>query len=129
MKTTLIAPLKAGNTRLGIVQVSNKIGGAPFGDDDARLLQIYTAQAAILIDNARLVRESEERVKRAEAIRVISEISGSSRPLEEIYREVMKRVAGLLPVDFGILLLLDEAKGGSCLSAARRSAQTLAKQK
>ena len=111
VKTTLIAPLKAGNTRLGIVQVSNKIGGAPFGDDDARLLQIYTAQAAILIDNARLVRESEERVKRAEAIRVISEISGSSRPLEEIYREVMKRVAGLLPVDFGILLLLDEAKG------------------
>ena len=88
-----------------------KSAGAPFGDDDARLLQIYTAQAAILIDNARLVRESEERVKRAEAIRVISEISGSSRPLEEIYREVMKRVAGLLPVDFGILLLLDEAKG------------------
>ncbi|MBI5081590.1 MAG: GAF domain-containing protein, partial [Chloroflexi bacterium] len=111
VKTTLIAPLTAGNTRLGIVQVSNKIGGAPFGDDDARLLQIYAGQAAILIDNARLVRETEERVKRAEAIRLISEITGSSRPLEDIYREAMKRVAGLLPVDFGILLLLDEAKG------------------
>ncbi len=111
VKMTLLAPLKVGNTRLGVVQVSNKIGGAPFGDDDARLLQIYAGQAAILIDNARLVRESEERVKRAEAIRLIAEITGSRRPLEEIYREVMKRIAELLPVDFGIVLLLDEAKG------------------
>ncbi|MEK7786881.1 MAG: GAF domain-containing protein, partial [Chloroflexota bacterium] len=108
---TLLVPLVVGGNRLGIVQVSNKLNNTPFDDDDARLLRTFAGQAAVLIDNARLVREAEERLKRAEALREMSEIAGSARSLKEIYREVMTRTARLVRADLGIVLLLDEAKG------------------
>ncbi|MBI3240843.1 MAG: GAF domain-containing protein [Chloroflexi bacterium] len=111
VRATLLVPLIVGGNRLGIVQVSNKLSNTPFTEDDARLLRIFAGQAAVLIDNARLVREAEERLKRAEVLRNISEIAGSARSLEEIYREVMARTAQLLRADMGIVLLLDEAKG------------------
>ncbi len=111
VRATLLVPLVVGGNRLGIVQVSNKLNNAPFGDDDARLLRTFAGQAAVLIDNARLVREAEERLKRAEALREMSEIAGSARSLQEIYREVMTRTAHLVRADLGIVLLLDEARG------------------
>ena len=111
LRTTLLVPLQVSGNRLGMVQVSNKAGEAAFTDDDARLLRMFAGQAAVLIDNARLVREAEERVQRAEALRQISEIAGSARNLEEIFRAVMQIAAQILKIDLGVTLLADEAKG------------------
>jgi PAS domain S-box-containing protein len=111
VRATILVPLIVGGQRLGVVQVSNKLDGTPFDEDDVRLLRIFAGPAAVLIDNARLVREAEERVRRAEALRQISEITGSARDLPEIYREVMTRTAKLVRADLGVVLLLDAAKG------------------
>ena len=111
VRATILVPLIVGGKRLGVVQVSNKLDSAPFDDDDIRLLRAFAGPAAVLIDNARLVREAEERARRAEAMRQISEITGSSRTLPEIYREVMTRTAQLIKADLGVALLLDAAKG------------------
>jgi GAF domain-containing protein len=53
-KHTLLAKLEAGAKSIGIVQVSNKLDGTRFNKDDARLLFIFAAQAAAVIENARL---------------------------------------------------------------------------
>lgn len=111
VRATILVPLIAGGKRLGVVQVSNKLDGSPFDEDDVRLLRTFAGPAAVLIDNARLVREAEERVRRAEALRQISEITGSARDLPEIYHEVMTRTAKLVRADIGIALLLDATKG------------------
>jgi PAS domain S-box-containing protein len=111
MAGSLIVPLIVGGNRLGVVQVANKLTQSSFSDEDARLLRTLAGQAAVLIDNARLVRETDARAQRSEALRQISEITGSARSLTEIYQEVMSRIARLISADLGIILLLDETKG------------------
>ena len=111
MAGSLIVPLIVGGNRFGMLQVANKLNQASFSDEDARLLRTLAGQAAVLIDNARLVREANTRVQRSDALRQISEITGSARSLTEIYHEVLNRVAGLIGADLGIVLLLDEARG------------------
>ncbi|MEK7276905.1 MAG: GAF domain-containing protein, partial [Chloroflexota bacterium] len=111
VRSTLLVPLIVGGNRLGIVQVSNKINNTVFDDDDARLLRLFAGQAAALIDNARLVREAEQRAERAETLRQVSEITGSARALAEIYREVITSTVQMVKADFAAVLLLDETKG------------------
>jgi PAS domain S-box-containing protein len=111
MAASLIVPLIVTGNRLGIIQIANKLNQSQFSEEDTRLLKILAGQAAVLLDNARLVHEADERVHRADVMREISEISGSANSLEEIYTEVMSRLAGLIEADMGIVLLHDEAKG------------------
>src|SRR6185295_13902553 len=57
-------PLKAGPHMLGTIEVINKPGG--FREEEKRLVTIFAAQAAHLLQNAQLferLRESEERYR------------------------------------------------------------------
>jgi signal transduction histidine kinase len=57
LRDTLLAKLTVANHDLGVIQASNRLDGAPFSEDDARLLCIFAAQAAAVIENARLYEE------------------------------------------------------------------------
>lgn len=109
VRNTLLAPLTSGGRRLGVVQVSNKPGD--FDESDVRLLTILTGQAAAIIDNARLVREEQVRAARAEGLRRIGAIAGSAAPLDDIMGRAMQVIGTLAAMDYGIVLLLDEAAG------------------
>ncbi len=59
-RSILCAPMKIGDRVVGVMQVLNKKGGEPFLDHDLRLLTTLSAQAAIGVENARLVRSLKE---------------------------------------------------------------------
>ena len=64
IRELLAVPLKAGRQMLGTIEVINKAGG--FLEEEKRLVTIFAAQAAHLLQNAQLferVRESEERYR------------------------------------------------------------------
>jgi PAS domain S-box-containing protein len=64
IREMLAVPLKAGRQMLGTIEVINKAGG--FLEEEKRLVTIFAAQAAHLLQNAQLferVRESEERYR------------------------------------------------------------------
>jgi PAS domain S-box-containing protein len=64
IRQMLAVPLKAGHHMLGTIEVINKPGG--FLEEEKRLVTIFAAQAAHLLQNAQLfeqVRESEERYR------------------------------------------------------------------
>ncbi len=111
VKTTLMAPIFAGGRRLGVVQVSNKMNGAPFTGEDVRLFQIFAGQAAAILDNARLVSEAQTRAEQAEGLRQIAARAATGTNLDEILHSAMQQAADLLRFDFGVILLLDEARG------------------
>lgn len=111
VKATLMAPIALGGRRLGVVQVSNKLNGAPFTEMDVRLLSIFAGQAAAILDNARLVREAQSRAEQAEGLRQIATTAAGGNNLDEILRTAMRQAASLLHFDIGILSLLDEARG------------------
>jgi GAF domain-containing protein len=69
VRQTMMVPLVISGRRLGVVQVSNRLDGAEFTEEQARVLSIIAAQAAVIIDNARLYREMRERTDESEGLR------------------------------------------------------------
>ena len=55
-RSLICAPMKASDRVVGVMQVLNKRSGEPFAEHDLRLLTTLASQAAIAVDNARLVR-------------------------------------------------------------------------
>ncbi|KRV47039.1 PAS sensor protein [Wenjunlia vitaminophila] len=59
--STLVVPMVARDTVLGLVQFSRAKGSEPFGERDTALAEELAARAAVCIDNARLYRREHER--------------------------------------------------------------------
>jgi signal transduction histidine kinase len=55
-RSILCAPMRQGDRIVGVMQVLNKRSGEPFNEQDLRLLTTLAAQAAVAVENARLVR-------------------------------------------------------------------------
>jgi len=131
LRTTLLAPITMGDRRLGLVHVANKSSGALFSEQDVRLLTAFAGQAAAILDNARLVREAQHRAERAEGLRQIAADFAASANLDEIFRTVMLQTVNLIHADFGVIALLDEARGelvpqgASAYGGSLRDAETI----
>ena len=110
VKATVLAPIAVGGRRLGIVQVSNKLNGAPFTSQDVHLLLIFAGQTAAILENSRLVREAQTRAEQAEGLRQIA-ATAAGTDLNEILHMTMQQTAALLKFDLGVIALLDEARG------------------
>ncbi|MFB7863337.1 SpoIIE family protein phosphatase [Streptomyces sp. NPDC056069] len=61
VQSTLVVPMVAHDTVVGLVQFSRAKGSEPFGDRDRALAVELAARAAVCIDNARLYRREHER--------------------------------------------------------------------
>ncbi|WP_318209026.1 MULTISPECIES: SpoIIE family protein phosphatase [unclassified Streptomyces] len=61
VQTTLVVPMVAHDTVVGLVQFSRTKGSEPFGERDRALAVELAARAAVCIDNARLYRREHER--------------------------------------------------------------------
>lgn len=61
VQSTLIVPMVARDTVLGLVQFSRAKGSEPFSERDRMLAEELAARAAVCIDNARLYRREHER--------------------------------------------------------------------
>jgi signal transduction histidine kinase len=56
-RSILCAPMRRGDRTIGVMQALNKCSGEPFTEQDLRLLTTLATQAAIAVENARLVRD------------------------------------------------------------------------
>jgi PAS domain S-box-containing protein len=61
VQSTLVIPMVARDTVLGLVQFSRAKGSEPFTERDRMLAEELAARAAIFLDNARLYRREHER--------------------------------------------------------------------
>jgi len=59
-RSILCAPMRLHDRVIGVMQVLNKRSGEPFTEQDLRLLTTLGAQAAVAVENARLVRSLKE---------------------------------------------------------------------
>lgn len=59
-RSILCAPMRLGDRTIGVMQVLNRRSGEPFVEQDLRLLTTLATQAAIAVENARLVRSLKE---------------------------------------------------------------------
>lgn len=112
VQKTLMAVLSASGRRLGVVQVSNKLNGEDFTENDARLLLIFATQAAAIIENARLYHEVQRSAAQAQSLRRVAELAGGVLTTEETFTPVLAEIARLTNSALVYINALDQQTGG-----------------
>jgi PAS domain S-box-containing protein len=107
----VLAPLTVGGRPVGYLQLGDKLDGTQFDSDDLRLIAIIAGQAAPIIDNANLLKQSRLRAQRAETLRRIASLTGSNATLDEILKYSLLDLARLIQADVAGIFLLDSAAG------------------
>lgn len=80
-KSVLCMPMISVDGELvGVIQVINKKGGAPFNDDDIELLEALSGQAAVALQRAQLIEVYVENQKLEETLKMAHEIQMSLLP-------------------------------------------------
>jgi signal transduction histidine kinase len=75
LESILVVPLRAKDTIIGVLDVVNKLEG--FSEDDVRILNLFAAEAAIAIENARLREQAEQLAVLEERQRLARELHDS----------------------------------------------------
>ncbi len=111
-------PLLLEELPIGVLDAANKVPGRVFDGDDARLLEMLAAQAAVAIRNARDHREIRRRVRELEALHGITEVIGTSLEPAEVLDKIVRAVARLMEARDCAIYLLEPREESLVLAAA-----------
>lgn len=112
LRDNALVPLLSSGRMLGYFQVGHHTRGASaFTAEELRLMNIVANQAAAIIENVLLVQQARGRAQRADALRRIASLSGSSATLDEILKYSVQELANLFQADVGAIFLMDETHG------------------
>jgi len=103
MRSFIAAPLRKGDLSLGVLWAAHTEADA-FTAEDAALMQALADQAALALEQARLIEESH-------ALQVVAAEIASTRDTGTLLREIVQRSMAALGADACAIWLLDEAAG------------------
>ncbi len=89
---------------IGVLVAANKAGG--FNDEDARLMETFSGQTAVVVDNTRLLSAERRRAEELSVLHQISIAATEARNENELIERTMTVISDrLYPDNFGILLM------------------------
>ena len=98
-KSLLCVPLKIKERVLGVINLSDKITGMPFSQDDLRLLTTFASQAAIAIDDAYHFEQSRKKVEELSILYDIASTLSTLENFERISDFIFERVKKIVEID------------------------------
>ena len=111
--TLLTVPLIAKDSVIGVLQVVNKNDGTIFVEGDATLLNTFASQAAVAIENARLLRMTDmqlaQRVKELETLERIDSELNRTLDLHEVAEITVQSAVSTLKAQAGALGIVNES--------------------
>lgn len=100
LRSSALIPLALGSKRLGLLQIANKRDGVGLNEDDMRLVSIFAAQVAVVIENAKLQERERRYIAYLGSLHQVARINRASQNTQrELFAEVTQRVAELLQVE------------------------------
>jgi signal transduction histidine kinase/CheY-like chemotaxis protein len=99
-------PLLFKDRPIGMIAL-DKPGHNFYTQEHARLALAFAAQAAIVIENARLFNQEQQRRRKAEALRELSLALGSTLDVQEVLEQLLERVRQVIPYDDASVALLE----------------------
>lgn len=106
-RQAVLAPLNAGEKRLGVVAAINSRRGA-FNDADLRLLTVLADRTALTIENTLLVSTLQRQVHELDGLHRLSRLLTSWESVDHVIGEAIRIVSELLSCEKMAVLLHDE---------------------
>ncbi len=107
-----ILPLVSRGRAIGVLVADNKVSGRPLPHETMELLRVFSQQAAIALENARLFTEAQERAEQISAANRIASTISSSLSVRQVFDIAAEETAKLLLFDRISIALLDEGGEG-----------------
>ncbi len=107
IRSALAVPMLRGDTLVGVLTLVHQKPGY-FQEKHLQLATSVANQAAIAIDNARLLLETQRRLAQLNALLEINQGLSSETPIQELLELVTLSAHGLLDASNTVLYLLDE---------------------
>ena len=109
IQAVAVVPLLIGSRLVGAIAAVHSDPNRKLGEGDLRLLNLFAAQAAIAIENARLYSSERDRATEQQALLdTLADLSGELE-LSRLLTAVLERATSLLDVTGGELAIFDEA--------------------
>lgn len=109
-ETMLCTPMRnAQKEIIGVVQLLNKIDGV-FTPRDAAILTVLSSQAAIAIENARLITSEKAKRQLADTLREVTSIINSSLDLDEVLYLILSQLERVIEFEGAAILLLEQTE-------------------
>jgi GAF domain-containing protein len=105
-RAVLAVPLLVADSAIGALSIGDR-AGRTFNDEEIRLAQAFADQAALALENARLLQELRTRQARLEALLEVSRELSRIQPLESVLTSISRVCATLLGTDSVGFRLLD----------------------
>lgn len=106
-RNMICTPMRDGRRRIiGVIQLLNKHHGV-FTPRDETILKVLASEAAIAIENARLLASEQSKRELADTLREITAIINSTLELQEVLDLMLQELERVLPFDGGAILLTD----------------------
>ncbi len=103
----LSVPLRVEEHVLGAITLSRSVNRTPFSNSDLRLLASLANQAAIAVDNARLIDESNRQRHLAEALSRVSRLISETFNLDKVLDTILRELRSVLDFDSGQVRLVE----------------------
>jgi signal transduction histidine kinase len=107
-RSLLAVPLQFQDQPIGSLEVQNKRDSAGrFGQDDVETLTVLAAQAAVAIENARLVQDLREARDLAQALADAGAALSSTLNYEEVLDRILEQMARVVSFDAANVMLIE----------------------
>jgi PAS domain S-box-containing protein len=108
-RRVLGAPLRRGTQVIGVINITDDRRTDPFEQDEIRILQLFADQAAIALENARLLEETSRRAAHLQAVTSVAAALRATRLRGEIMPVILSRLEELIGAQGALLALEDRA--------------------
>ncbi len=110
LRAGLAVPLVTEHAVVGALAVAD-VEGRVFAEEELALAQAFADQAALVLENARLYEETQERLRQTETLLAVGRAVGATLDLTETTRRVARELARALGADtVGVWLASDDGR-------------------